>query len=116
MKGESFRGDGPIRKIPVDAPEFEVRMLTQRTEVLAAVVAACDRRSELVQVISDSADEEEAHARIMQLLGVTATGASQVLATQVWRFTLKARESLRREFDETQERLQQSARQLDSRS
>jgi DNA gyrase/topoisomerase IV subunit A len=70
-----------------DQPEFDGRQL----EILDALVAAFERRSEVLEAIESSDEEQDAVQRLSELLGVTETAASEILNMQWRRLTRQGR-------------------------
>jgi DNA gyrase/topoisomerase IV subunit A len=58
-----------------------------RIAVLDAYLRAAKRREEVMDVISDAPDREEARQLVGRLLGVTEVGAESVLGMRLQQFT-----------------------------
>jgi DNA gyrase/topoisomerase IV subunit A len=72
----------------------DVRQTRDELMILEALVRAMDRRDEVLQVIDDSGDLDEAIRRVGQLLGVGALGSRAVLDLQVKRFARDQRQPI----------------------
>ena len=109
MAGESFLGDqGHDDECRSDPPPVRQEMLatlSERLELLTAIAAGMDRRSELIAVVSDASDHDESRRAVMNLLGVTETGADAVLAMQVRRFSVQERKRIRLEQSQVEKEL-----------
>jgi DNA gyrase/topoisomerase IV subunit A len=68
----------------------------ERLEILEAILAAIDRRSEVSDVIAASETAEDALPRLRELLGISQVGAMEILNMQ-WRRLARAE---RREIPE----------------
>ena len=62
--------------------------------IVDALIRAMDRRDEVVQVIEDSEDVDEARRRVGQLLGVGELGSRAVLDLQARRLTRDQRRAI----------------------
>lgn len=62
-----------------------------------------DRRSELIAAVREVSDHDDARRAVMNLLGVTETGADAVLAMQVRRFSVQERKRIRLEQNQIEE-------------
>ncbi|MGH8961707.1 MAG: DNA gyrase subunit A [Jatrophihabitantaceae bacterium] len=60
--------------------------LRQRLEILDALVAALERRTEVFDVIAASVSADAARERLSEMLGVSEIGATAVLDLQSRRF------------------------------
>ncbi|WP_112318662.1 hypothetical protein [Rhodococcus opacus] len=77
-------------------------MINHRLEILTAVMAGLDRRTELMAVVEVAPDPDAARRAVMNLLQVSELGADAVLALQVRRFSVREREKIRGELDEVE--------------
>lgn len=83
----------------MDGSEREA--VEQRLEILDLLIRASERRAEVLEVVSNSRDEEEAEERIRELFGVRTPLISRaVLDQQISRWTRSAREQLAAAADE----------------
>jgi DNA gyrase subunit A len=69
-----------------DRSDWEREALVARLEFLEAVLAAFDRRAEVIEVTAESASADEARAALCALLGISEAAATAVLDLQVRRF------------------------------
>jgi DNA gyrase/topoisomerase IV subunit A len=72
----------------------EERHARQELMILDALLQAMDRRDEVLQIIEDSEDFDEARRRVGQLLGVGEIGSRAVLDMQFRRLTRDQRRAL----------------------
>ena len=70
------------------------RHARQELMILDPLLRAMDRRDEVLQIIEDSEDADEARHRVAQLLGVEELGARAVLDMQFRRLTRDQRRAL----------------------
>ena len=77
-------------------------MINDRLEILTAVMAGLDRRTELMAVVEVAPNPDAARRAVMNLFEVSELGADAVLALQVRRFSVREREKIRRELDEVE--------------
>jgi DNA gyrase/topoisomerase IV subunit A len=78
----------------------------QRLVVMEGLVAAQERRVEVLDAVSRSADAEEALAAVMALLALPEPHVAQaVLDMQTLRWTKDARQRMQTERDELREKL-----------
>ncbi|ORC17756.1 hypothetical protein BXO91_27080 (plasmid) [Rhodococcus qingshengii] len=108
MTGESFLGqqgnDGIERRgDPPPSRQEMLAKLNERLELVTAIAAGIDRRSELITVVGEASDHDGARRAVMDLLGVTETGADAVLAMQVRRFSAQERKNIRLEQSQIEE-------------
>jgi DNA gyrase/topoisomerase IV subunit A len=82
--------------------EEALAMVNERLEILTAVMAGLDRRTELMAVVEAAPDPATARRAVINLLQVSELGADAVLAMQVRRFTVREREKIRRELSEVE--------------
>lgn len=75
-------------------PAQQRALLRERLEILDALVAAVDRRHEVLDVVAGTATPEEAVPRLAELLACTEIGARAVLDAQVRRFAAGERARL----------------------
>jgi DNA gyrase/topoisomerase IV subunit A len=54
-------------------------MRRERFEILEAILAAIDRRSEVSDVVASSETADDALARLRELLGISQVGAMEIL-------------------------------------
>ncbi|NUU32338.1 DNA gyrase subunit A [Arthrobacter sp. C9C5] len=73
--------------------------------VVDALVQAMDRRHEVLQVIDDSEDVDEAIRRVGQLLGVDEFGSRVILDLQFRRLTRDQRQALAAEAEKLRSKL-----------
>jgi DNA gyrase/topoisomerase IV subunit A len=64
-------------------------MRRERLEILEAILAAIDRRSEVSDVVASSETAADALVRLRQLLGISQVGAMEILNMQ-WRRLARA--------------------------
>ena len=81
------------------------RRIRDHLMIVDALVRAVDRRDEVLQMIEDSEDEDEARRRVGQLLGVGELGSRAVLDMQVRRLTRDHRQRLAVEAEELRSKL-----------
>ncbi|NMM91304.1 hypothetical protein B2J88_44575 [Rhodococcus sp. SRB_17] len=114
MTGESFLGqqghDGERRGDPPPSRQEMLAKLNERLELVTAIAAGMDRRSELITVVGEASDHDGARRAVMDLLGVTEMGAAAVLAMQVRRFSVQERKNIRLE----QSQIEEECRKLES--
>ena len=82
--------------------EQALAMVNDRLEILNAIMAGLDRRTELMAVVEAAPDHDTARRDVMKLLHVSELGANAVLAMQIRRFTVREREKIRRELNEVE--------------
>jgi DNA gyrase/topoisomerase IV subunit A len=66
---------------------MEEERMRRRLVVLDAYLRAAKRREEVMDVISDAPDREEARQLVARLLGVTEVGAQSVLGMRLHQLT-----------------------------
>ena len=93
------RGRGP-RIDDSSERELALRHLQDRIHLLEAVQAGLDRREEVLPLVTQAADQDEARAAVQGLLGLDVEGAEAVLGMQWRRLTVSAR---CRVYDELEE-------------
>jgi DNA gyrase subunit A len=71
-----------------------------RLEILEAIIAAVDRRVEVVEVVAETDNADAARGRIAELLAVTEVGVLAVLDLQLRRSSQREVQRLRDERDE----------------
>jgi DNA gyrase/topoisomerase IV subunit A len=79
--------------------------LTWREAVIAGLVTAVDRRSEVVELLADADDAAAATAGLQRLLGIDETAAVAVLDLQFRRLTNRDRQLLRAELEDIRSKL-----------
>lgn len=99
LPASTFIWDGPIAPVPPD-PADPLATLGQRREIIGAVASALEHREQVFHTLTDSADTDAARANLMNLLGVTATGADAILAIQLRRLSRHERGRILRERDD----------------
>ena len=77
----------------------------QRLEILDAVVAAIDRRIDVLETIASSPSADEARVRVCALLGVSEVAATAILDLQWRRFAQSERRRIAEECAEFRRRL-----------
>ncbi|WP_164478001.1 hypothetical protein [Nocardioides pantholopis] len=86
--------------------EDEREQAKLRLSLLEVVLAALDRRAEVVETVWESRDRADAAERLRVLLGLPAgTPAEVVLDLQVGRFTAERRQALAREVADLRQTL-----------
>lgn len=83
---------------PVSAVE-QRKIMAERQGHLAALVAALDRRDEVIEVVANSPDKASALSGVAQLLGIDESQAQTVLDVQLVRFAVKERDRLREQLE-----------------
>jgi hypothetical protein len=101
--------NGVRARSPVDPPSRQQMLASveERLDVLAAVDAALEWRTDVVRVMEGAADPDAARSAVMALLQVSDVGANAVLAMQLRRFTVSERAAIRAEVDQLQDELRQ---------
>lgn len=99
IDSERFTWDGPVADADPGKDDPLVQA-AQRIEILSAISSALDRPQDLLQAVSGTTDHQQAKAAVIDLLGVTDTGASAVLAMQVRRFGGAEADKIRHELGE----------------
>jgi DNA gyrase/topoisomerase IV subunit A len=84
----------------LDQREHDGRLL----ELLDAIAAALERRSEVLAVVESSDEEEEAVRRLTELLGVSELAAVEVLNMQWRRLTRQGRAEIYERRDSLRDR------------
>lgn len=97
----------PAAEVERPVLEEDVEAQTQRLEFLDAMVAATDRRDEVVSIVGDAPDAETAVRAIAALLGTSEAGARGVLDLQVRRFAGFERDRLVAQRDDVRAWLRQ---------
>lgn len=73
--------------------------------LLDGLVKAVDRREDVFQVVEDSADEDEAIRRLVELLELDEMSGRAILAMQLRRFTREQRQAIAAQAEETRSML-----------
>lgn len=81
----------------LDEQEFLRRAAADRLHVLDGMATAIERRDELIQIVSGSADIDDAHRRLRDTFGFTDVQATAALDLQVRRFSTTSRERIQDE-------------------
>lgn len=81
-------------------PEEQRRLAEARLVILDALVIAIDRRHELLRLLDDSADAQEARQRLMAAMDLDEVQATAVLDIQMRRLARRERELITAERDE----------------
>ena len=81
------------------------RPTREQLVMVDATVRALDRRDEVLHVMEDSEDEDEARRRVGQLLGVDELGSRVVLDMQLRSFTRSRRRIMASHAEELRKRL-----------
>jgi DNA gyrase/topoisomerase IV subunit A len=71
----------------------------ERLEILEAIVAGLERRSELLEIVSSSRDTETAQTRVADLFGLNRVQTLAILDIQVRRFSETERLKITQERD-----------------
>lgn len=82
--------------------------VAQRVEIMSAVVAAIERRADVVEAISNSATQQDALVAVQTLLGVSHYGALAILELTLRRFTEDTRARVAADLAELQAQLPRS--------
>ncbi|MBA4022807.1 MAG: hypothetical protein C0482_10635 [Gordonia sp.] len=99
IESERFTWDGPV--VDADSGRNDPRaQAANRIEILSALVSALERPQELLSAVAGTADHQQARTAVIDLLGVSDTGADAVLSMQVRRFGSAEVDKIRRELAE----------------
>jgi DNA gyrase/topoisomerase IV subunit A len=77
-----------------------IRAARGELEIVEGILAALERRGEVIAVVGASADRDAAERQLLELLDVTAIGARAVLDQPVSRFTSDERLRVRARREE----------------
>ena len=89
----------------VDQPPSEDQLARLRLAVLNAYLLAAERRNEVMDVVAEARDPEEARRSVAQLLGIPEGAASGVLELRLMRFSKSEVAQHRAEHETIKERL-----------
>jgi hypothetical protein len=81
------------------SPDEMIRMITSQLEIYEALVAAQDRRAELLAIVEDAADQDAAIRGLSAGLGVSSIGARAVLDMQLRKLTVEDRSRFKAQRD-----------------
>ncbi len=99
IESERFTWDGPV--VDADSGRNDPRaQAANRIEILSALVSALERPQDLLSAVAGTADHQQARTAVVNLLGVSDTGADAVLSIQVRRFGGAEVDKIRRELAE----------------
>jgi hypothetical protein len=99
IESERFTWDGPV--VDADSGRNDPRaQAANRIEILSALVSALERPQDLLSAVAGTADHQQARTAVVDLLGVSDTGADAVLSMQVRRFGSAEVDKIRRELAE----------------
>ncbi|WP_143695329.1 hypothetical protein [Williamsia sp. 1135] len=99
IESERFTWDGPIADADPDRNDPRAQA-ANRIEILSALVTALERPQDLLSAVAGTADNQQARTAVVDLLGVSDTGADAVLSMQVRRFGSAEVDKIRREVAE----------------
>ena len=97
-----FTWDGPLADTddPSHRRDRDADRHRERVDILTAIDRALDRRTEVFEVVTRSAEPADAVAAVRHLLDVERMGAEAVLAMQLRRFSASERAKITAELDE----------------
>lgn len=99
IESERFTWDGPV--VDADSGRNDPRaQAANRIEILSALVSALERPQDLLSAVAGTADHQQARTAVVDLLGVSDTGADAVLSMQVRRFGSAEVDKIQRELAE----------------
>jgi DNA gyrase/topoisomerase IV subunit A len=88
--------------------ENQVRLATDRLEILDAIAAAQERYGEISDVIARAADKRAATTAIAQLIGVREDMGARAISELTWhRLTAESRRQVQQDRDEVRDYLSQ---------
>ncbi|MCZ4551837.1 hypothetical protein [Gordonia rubripertincta] len=99
IESELFTWDGTV--VAAESGRNDPRaQAANRIETLSALVSALERPQELLSAVAGTDDHQQARTAVIDLLGVSDTGADAVLSMQVRRFGSAEVDKIRRELAE----------------
>ncbi|WP_207837903.1 hypothetical protein [Williamsia soli] len=108
IDSERFTWDGQISNADFDRKDPRAQA-ANRIEILSALVDALERPQDVLSAVAGTADHQQARTAVVDLLGVSETGADAVLAMQVRRFGGAEVDKIRRELAELRQHTEHPA-------
>ncbi len=95
--------------------EYELRKAEERAHILEGYRIALDNMDEIVRIIREASDREDAHSRMMARFGLSDIQTKAILELQLYRLTGMERDKIEQEYEEILKRINYLRELLGSR-